>query len=47
MSIEAIMIYYNSSVHPLGTMIDMGTACVYLAILATIAGILEALLKIC
>jgi len=40
------MIYYNSETLPLSLMLDLGASCVYLAIISTVVGVLEAFIKI-
>lgn len=46
LGIEAIMIYYNTKSHPIQVMLDLGATCVYLAIIATVTGVIEAFIKI-
>ena len=41
-----MMIFYNQRTHNLQLMLDLGSSCVYLAIIATIAGVGEAFIKI-
>jgi uncharacterized protein involved in response to NO len=47
LGIEILMIYYNTHDHSLNALVDMGVTCVYLALIATVAGILEAVIKVC
>lgn len=44
-AIEAIMIYYNSYTHSVKVRVDLGVSCVYLAIISTIIGVVEAGIK--
>lgn len=45
-SIEVIMIYYNSQVHSVEVKVNLGASCVFLAIISTIIGVVEAFIKL-
>lgn len=44
--IEIVMLYYNKEQHSIELMLDLGASCVYLAIIATITGVVEFFIKL-